>query len=390
MSEAYLAPAAREHPLNVETLLGRARARAMLEDFGDPAFRVALDRFVEAINTESLLNADALAQQEADIVSSLMTRLRIRDYFRRHPEIEGEEIRAPVIIVGAQRTGTSKLFRVMASDPQWNVLYTWEALNPVPFSDPPATPDPRIAEAETWAERLRQQGMDQAHAVDAPAPEMEHLLLAKSFTAPSPLLILPEFQAWCEQADYRPTYDFLHDQLKFLQWQKRGGGKRWMLKTPFHLHNLGVLMETFPDATLVMTHRDPRLTIASMVRIAVLMQETNAVSVDREKTVAAWSRIPALGLLRSVAFREAGGEPLFVDGPYRRIVQDSATVVREIYQRAGAPFTAETEASIAGWEDENPQHKGGSYRYSLEEFGLTEAGVSSFLEPYLKRFGQFL
>jgi len=123
-------PAARLSPLSVGELLQRARSETGLTDFGDDAFREALDHFVAAINDESLLDAAALKRQEGEIVSSLATRLRLRAYFERYPEAAAQQIKAPVIIVGAQRSGTSKLFRVIASDPQWNKLYTWEALNP--------------------------------------------------------------------------------------------------------------------------------------------------------------------------------------------------------------------------------------------------------------------
>jgi len=69
------------------------------------------------------------------------------------------------VIVGLQRAGTSKLFRNIAADPQWNVLYTWLAVNPVPPEGwAPDLPDPRLAEAEAWCEDRR--WMAKAHGFD--------------------------------------------------------------------------------------------------------------------------------------------------------------------------------------------------------------------------------
>ena len=62
------------------------------------------------------------------------------------------------------------------------------------------------------------------------------------------------------------------DQLATMRWHKRflqylgsGGvtGKRWLLKTPVHLTRLKELFEVYPDACVIMTHRDPKKIIPS-------------------------------------------------------------------------------------------------------------------------------
>lgn len=78
---------------------------------------------------------------------------------------------------------------------------------------------------------------------------------------------IPSYANWYEQADRRPTYRFLERCLKALQFLERK--KRWLLKTPEHLLSIGTLVETFPDATFVQTHRDPvRITASLSVMIA--------------------------------------------------------------------------------------------------------------------------
>ena len=55
--------------------------------------------------------------------------------------------------------------------------------------------------------------------------------------------------------DQRPSYAYLLRVLKVLQWLR--GGTRWVLKSPQHLEQFPALVDTFPDATFVVTHRDP-------------------------------------------------------------------------------------------------------------------------------------
>ena len=43
--------------------------------------------------------------------------------------------------------------------------------------------------------------------------------------------------------------------LQALQWLR--GPERWVLKSPQHLEQQAALIEIFPDATFVQTHRDP-------------------------------------------------------------------------------------------------------------------------------------
>ena len=51
--------------------------------------------------------------------------------------------------------------------------------------------------------------------------------------------------------------------LQCCQFQR--GGDRWVLKSPQHLEQFPVLVDVFPDATFVVTHRDPVSVTASLV-----------------------------------------------------------------------------------------------------------------------------
>ena len=48
--------------------------------------------------------------------------------------------------------------------------------------------------------------------------------------------------------------------IQLLLWQRPG---RWLGKTPHHLENLDALLDVFPDAKIIQTHRDPVRVVAS-------------------------------------------------------------------------------------------------------------------------------
>jgi hypothetical protein len=369
-------------------LLAQARSDTGLGEFADLSFLPALESMVNGIGSEGRLREDALAYQREELVAALASRLQLDALLREHPEIEDEVIGPPLVIIGLQRSGTSKLFRAIASDAQWSVVTTWQGLYPAPLASDPGKQDPRIGLAEKWVARLASLGTQAAHEVTASAPEMEYTLLSKNFIFPSPTVILPTHRRWCEQADYQPSYDYLRTQLKVLQWQTRPGKpSRWLLKYPFHLACLDVLLWAFPGAHVVMTHRDPRVSVASMGMIAQTMQERLAVPGAGHRPAMEWLEIMAFEASRCLAYRASATAVPILDIRYDDVVHDLTTVVSSIYRHAGVAFSAASRDGLRRWEAEHPQHRLGRFDYSLPDAGLDEAVVAARFERYLSEYG---
>src|ERR1700720_3569517 len=125
-----------------------ARAATGLDNFGSPYYREGLERTVDALNNEADLNELGRVMQHATISNALIQRLKIVDTYRQHPEIADEVIDGPVVVLGLPRTGTTALSQLVAADPQFRSLRTWEsqAPTPPPEADTQHT-DPRIAQA---------------------------------------------------------------------------------------------------------------------------------------------------------------------------------------------------------------------------------------------------
>lgn len=375
---------------DVESLNAEARRLTGLDDFGPNNFDEPLRVLIDNILREGNLTEKGLAQARHSMIKHLSTRLRMQEFFVRHPEIEGQEIVAPVVIVGLQRTGTSKLFANIAADPQWNVLYTWQALNPIPPAGwEPGMPDDRLADAEAFCEQQR--FMAQAHKFEARAPEMEALLMAQGFMSNSGQYLIPEHSRWMETADYLPLYRQLKRQLQFLQWQNRSEpGRRWILKTPGHLYALETLKAVFPDAKLVMTHRHPRSSVGSMCKLVEITQAQVAKSVDRNVIGRTWLRIMSSSIGNFMRLYRREGADAAINVSFHDLVGDPLPAIQRIYAFAGAPYTNETEEAAARWHAENPQHSEGKFEYELADYGISDADIEAAFGDYLKTFASLI
>jgi len=376
--------------LSVDALVAAARAATGLGDFGDERFRAPLGKLVGAIEREAELTPLGHLITRRRIVGLLANLLRAQALYAARPEILREEIRAPIFIVGLQRTGTTMLHRLLARDPGLRSLASWEALSPAPLRRRPwHRRDPRIRTAVLAERGLRYLAPDffAIHPVEAEGVEEEVILLDHSFlsTVAEATLHVPTFSTWLEEQDQTPAYATLKRLLQLLQWQDRR--ERWILKTPHHLEWLDTLLAIFPDARIIQTHRDPVKTLASFCSMIAHGRGVFSDRVDPREIGAHWARKTQRMVARSMAARERAGAASFLDVSYYDLMEDPLTEVERIYRFIGRPFTAGVREAIAVARGENPQHKHGRHAYRLEDFGLTSAGIEPGFAAYRGRFG---
>ena len=314
------------------------------------------------------------------IVSSLATRLRIEDWHRHHPEMSALQIRRPVVIVGLPRTGTTLLQRLLAADPRNRALRSWEALEPAPVGTPGGPERKRRVGRATMAERaLKWMAPDffAVHPVEALAPEEEVLLLDLSFrsTVPEATLRVPSFARWLETQDQAPAYRYLVRALQLLTWQeapREDEGGHWVLKTPHHLEWLDVLLDTFPDALVVWTQRDPKTVAASFCSMlahgrGVFSDEVDPLEIGRE-----WTRKSERMLGRGREVRARLGDASFMVVAYEDLVADPIAIARAIAARRGSTLSAEAERAMRSFLAVQQQHRHGVHRYDARDFGLED------------------
>jgi hypothetical protein len=373
-------------------LLEEARRKTGLADFGDQTFREPLRRLLESMEAEARLNPLGRVAARQDLIRLLVNRLRMEADRKAHPQIAAEEVRRPLIITGLPRTGTTLLHNLLALDPAHRVPLTWETMHPSP---PPETAtyltDWRIRVAERqvrWFHRLVKD-FNRIHPVEVRLPEeclviFSHSFLSYQFETTHRL---PSYLGWLEAQDLRPAYQVHRRFLQYLQW--RCPGERWVLKAPAHLFDLEAMFSVYPDAAVIVTHRDPLQVAASNASLTAVLRSAFSDEVDPLEVGEECSRRWAEGIGRSLRSRDRGCAPpeQFLDLYYRDLTRDPLATVRRVYDHFQLRFSEGLEESIRRYLAKNPKDKYGTHRYTLEEFGLDPEREKERYRPYRERFG---
>lgn len=373
--------------LDVEALLAAARDATGLEDFGGDDFREGLGVLVETYRTGGF-DAKRLRRERRRLLQLLGTRLRVAAALSRHPEIREERIRAPVFLVGFPRTGTSALFNLLGADPASRPLLLWEGIFPDPLEGlAPGQEDPRLAAIRAHYERGKEKNPDftKIHEVRADGPEECVMLLAHAFRDVQMGIepLVEPYASWFQAQDLRPTYAYYHDLLRMLQWQRPG--ERWLLKSPAHLWAVDVLLERFPDASVIVTHRDPAEILASYCSMVAALMTGRDFAPDALGPVVL--EYLARSMERALAARDRLGPARFLDVDYRGFVADPLATARRVYAHFDLPLPDAAAKALRDHVARNRKGRHGAHRYALGEYGLRPEVVTERLAAYMARFG---
>ncbi|MBK7730889.1 MAG: sulfotransferase [Gammaproteobacteria bacterium] len=377
--------------LQTELLISEARRRTGLDDFGDPWFREPLEVLLRSMREEAALNATGRQIQGERILTGLVNRLRIRDFVNRNPGIRDEPVDVGCVIVGLGRSGSTLLQRLLAAAEGATAVYWWETLNPVPLpGEIPGQAEQRreIARAAVAAMLEAAPDLLSIHPMDAFAADEEVMLLEQSFvsSAPESFMNVPSYARWMEQADQGPAYRELREVLQALTLQDSSRRqKKWILKTPQHLSALPALTEVFPEASIVMPHRDPVQTVVSWCSLVDTLSAPNTDRLDRRCIGAHWSRRLARNLADFMATRDRLGERRFIDIRYAELRSDPVAVGMRVLAVIGLAADSANQARLAAWMAANSRDTRPMHVYAADEFGLSEAELREQFVAYRAR-----
>jgi len=378
--------------LDERDLLDAACRATGLDDFGDDDFREPLGLLLFCLEREADLTLVGRIAARRDLVGLLINRLRLQEDRKRQPEIAAERIVAPIFIVGLPRTGSTLLHHLLAQDPDTRAALAWEVMYPSP---PPTRSayetDPRIERARKQLRWLDWMAPDfkAIHPVGPQLPLECIAIMSASFrsTRFQTTYNVPSYEAWLNAQDMRPAYAFHRRFLQHLQW--RAPGDRWVVKAPSHVFSFDALLDVYPDARLVQTHRDPVTVMASVASLSSTLhrafsRQRAATRFGQEVTVR-WTD----GLERSLELRRSGRvapERVF-DVHYRELTRDPLAVVRRLYAQFALPWTTEAERRMREFLAANQRNKHGRHHYDLENFGLDAHELAHRFKAYSDYFG---
>lgn len=376
-----------------QAILDAACQHTGLKDFGPDDFRERLGVLREVWDADTEITRFHRSVLHGYLVRYASNRLLIQDTLKRHPEILQEDIERPVIVVGLPRSGTTHMVNLLAADRRLHSLPLWESYEPVPLPGEPApgdATDPRYRRcAEAWA------GMQQATPLLAAMHPMnpDHIheeleLMGPDFASYNFewLGLTPQWRDHYYAHDQTPHYEYMKNVLRLLQW-RRGEHKRWVLKCPQHLEQLPVLMKTFPDATVVITHRDPVAVIQSTVTMQAYSQRMNRRHVALQALIEYWSdRIEHL-LRACVRDRELVPAQRSLDSPFHTFMADQMGTMERVYALAGLELDATARGDLEGYIADHPRGKEGQVVYNLRrDFGVDPAALRERFRFYFDRF----
>jgi hypothetical protein len=377
--------------LEPDALEAAAVEQTGLTDFGDPWFEEPLEVLCRALREEAGLSAPGVVTTWFMLAGVLKNRLLIEDLLHRHPEIRRVPVARPIVICGLPRTGTTHLHNLMSADPALRHLPYWESLEPVLAASEqpgPGEPDPRRARTEQALAmvndamplfvRMHEMTVDHAHE------EIQLLAIGGSTMLFETTAPMPSWRDWYLSTDQTPAYSYLRSTLQLLQWLR--GPQRWVLKSPQHLEQFGPLQRTFPDATFVVTHRDPVSVTASMCTMLAYSGRMALERVDPQWYGQYWSERLERMLASCVRDRDLLPAGQSVDVRFGEFMADDIAMVRRIYELADQPFTAATDAAMTSFMEEHPRGRHGRVDYDLRDFGLDGAERRAALRFYTERF----
>jgi hypothetical protein len=382
--------------LEVTALLAAAEEATGLRDWGaDQSFRKGLGIFIDAAEA---MHPDAQFREQvrARAAYILETRLRLVDDARRHPEIEAQTIERPLAIIGLPRTGTTITYDLLTLDPAARAPREFELYRPWPASEIATfETDPRIAIVQAMYDNYLAHApqLAEIQRLDCRLPgECNHGMTFHFAGSNFPAEYgVPDFAQWVIDEIPEGLYRTHKRLLQQFQW--KGPRGRWVIKSPHHLFDLEGLVEAYPDAGLVWTHRDPVSTFSSLSSMIAALQAAAGQGKDLHAVGRSVMEMWSAAMARATRVRRENPaiEARIIDIAHRDVVLDPVAAMKRIYARFDLPFSAEMTQRINKFLAENPAaSRLGKHRHSPEQFGIDPVEVRQRLAEYYDRFGHLL
>jgi hypothetical protein len=354
--------------IDPDLLVEKARQFARSDDFLGEAWQTPMRVLLSSIEAESALHPSRTERLMAEMLALLVTRSRMAALLQRRPEIAEIDLGSPLVITGLPRTGTTLLHNMMARCPGNRSYRLWELRTPALCPDP-------ARELEASAEMLRwlyqrAPALRDIHLMSPETPDECNWLLRPTFTTPvfAWTNFAPSYEAWLYQHDARGAYAEWKLQLQMLRWRSPGG--RLVLKDPGHLWNLTALLDTLPNAQVIVMEREMEQAVASFCSLCVTLQGMDSDMQDLHAIGRATLDRVRLGRAR-LADAMSRRPDRFRVVSYRALVADPVATVGELQAWAQRPFDRRAQAACR--EFLARQVRGTPHRYDLARFGLQSA-----------------
>ena len=366
-----------------------ARAATGLRDFGDARYREGLGVLLGALDDEAQLGEVGDLVLRAMIVQALQARLRMEASWAAAPAAADAPVDKAIFIVGLPRTGTTALQHRMLQNSALQGLELFLSGAPKPRPPREAWADDAdfvASDRQTRSLYERSPEMKAIHFMAADLPDECWRLFSQDFAHSSweAQCRIPSYSRWWAAHDMRPVYERHRRSLQLIG--HREPDRRWLLKDATHLFALDALLDVYPDATIVQTHRDPVALIGSVCSLCWTtrqpLNEIDDPAAFGKATLALWER----ALFATMESRRAHPKARFIDIEFERFVDDPLAVVGNLHEALDVPYGADARARVERFHRDNPAGKHGRHAYDLAAWSLREEEIRERFRPYAETF----
>lgn len=360
-------------------------------DFGDLPFIDGLEQALDSLENEGRLNDIGRYIARDRMIQHTSNRLQYVNDRKKYPEIAKEKIVKPVFIIGMPRTGTTILHDILGQDSASRVPMTWECMFPSPPTQRASfNTDPRIAACEATFPDIDQliPGFKAMHPMGAQLSQECVTMMAETMCTPlfHNQFRIPSYQDWVDQSDFSHVYEFHKRQLQQFQWQCPGD--RWVLKTGAHMWGLEHLLNQYPDARIVFTHRDPVKSMTSYASLTSLVRSMGSDEVDKAEIAEDWTNriLRVLDHAMDVRDQKISPDAKIYEMYFSDFVGNQFSEIEKIYESLEIEMTGDGADKMKQFIDNNPQNKHGLHTYKAEDYNINPAEIRQRFKRYIDRF----
>ena len=374
--------------LNAEKIILKAKKKAGFKGDLSKHLEVSIHKLIESVNKEARLNSFGAMAAKILFERTLTERLRIDQYLISNPKIVQSEVKQPVFIIGMPRTGTTILHALLHEDENHRSPLVWECLLPTPLAVSKNYKNNK--QYKRIVRELNQifklvPDFKKKHHITASSPQECVSINAFDFNSYqfTAQFYIPTYLKWFfNKADRLSTMRFHKQFLQYLQ-SSDIRPKRWLLKSPVHLMRLSEIFEVYPDARIIMTHRDPGKVVPSVTSLISSLRSLYSDDEDIVRTGHEQAKNWSSYFNRFLESRKKlNKEDQIIDLRFEDFVKDQMGTVENIYKKFGWELTDITKDKMKKFLAENPKDKHGNHDYSLEDFGLNDAKINDLFSEY--------
>ncbi|MFK7977694.1 MAG: sulfotransferase [Halioglobus sp.] len=375
--------------LGAPKIVAAAQARAASSREPDTETNDALERFIASAETEANLNTFGRLAVKNMLAGSLASRFAVQDWHAQNPLLAEQQVKQPWIIVGLPRTGTSILSILLGLDPLSRPILQWEARHPIPPAGiAEASEDPRITALSSEMAKLKKlnPAIATMHPFGSTLAEECTAIFTYSLRTigMETIAYTPSYGNWLDSADMAPAYDIHRQTLQALQAVQPAG--HWVLKSPNHLWCLPALLQAYPDARIIWTHRDPSQVLPSLASLNCAMQMQFTRQLDPVKVGNYWAEKLETAIEAATEFDESNSREWCMHVQYEDLVADPLATLGSIYSRFGASIGDLHQQRVSTWLQQKPQHADGKHAYNPADFGWTKQSLQERFRTYRNHY----